>query len=763
MKPRNLISGLLILCFFAALNSAQLVPDQYSTSLNLLAGDVRTQTIYINNTGNTTQDDILSALGGGTIPSSWITLPPLILSIQPSQKVSASFTIVIPGSTTSGNYSSYIFFQSDSGQNFRHNVSLSIIGTTTTTVTSSSTTTTLTEDNWDTIISGKYMNEGDVATWQDSNDNDYALEMYYVEGSTLKARLTRNDNQISRNTLHEGDKQYMGSHYQLELIRLKATDDTYQAKVNLYADDYYKVTMNGTTSTDYPYILINNQRFPLNTALDFGTFLMKITYIGWNGVYITISGSQTSNYLNTYSYQQPSNIACLTNQDCEIVSGTILNVISTDTQTATIKVKSKNNMLVRMYTGTDTSSYSMTQNNPFSKLTITLCGGKVKPGAKAIFCVLDPTTSTPVTGTFALNQENAKTADIRQGYAEIFIPKDLICPVTVTAIVDGQPTMQMINSCDDTGSTAPEITGMYNTTSTISNPTMTITLSNTQPFINTVLTVTIRSSGTPLEQVNLDIKKPDGTTDTQKTDSDGSITYTPDKAGDYQITASKAGFNDQKGTFKARLHNLGIQIVPDKLKYTIGDTISLGISDADTNTPITGATIMVNGQRIFSSGFQLADKGTYTITADYTNYQTATRNLNVLDVTAVTSTVNLKVGENSTILLNNPTDWKIMKDGQVIQYGTGSSITFTPPEGGQYSIVADSRTIGTYEASGFNWTIMIGLLVVIAVVLIIVIAKKGSADKNLIASRQGSTKSQKDMAAIMEKIREGKVEVGSFQ
>jgi hypothetical protein len=804
MKKTSPLPGFLLILLLATFSTAALTVSPNSRMIELEQGQQQTFSFSIGNDGNGTEENIFSTSGG--IPSSWISLPPNLNEIYPSQEIPLYYTIDIPSNAGTGTYNAFIQLTSDTSA-VQHEFDLTVTGASATTTTNPTTTTTLPtdwKDEWDEILDNEVIIEDDeYAIWGD--DDEFKLKVTTVYSSSIKAKFYEDGDLKKTVTIQEDDWAEIDPDFRVELHR--ADNDDEEAKISIWSQDNdHKVTITDTSIEDFEYTLVSEGKYGIGTVIDFSEFIAKIEYTGWNGIYLSI---QPSAY-NLFGVQQQGGQqqyhSCLKGTYCTIYPGTMLMVEDTDSQSATITVKSKNNLLVRSYDPTayyGGSAYPFqqqqtgTQPNPFypmqqqqqagtDEVDITLCGGQVAPGAKAIFCINKKSsnifyqTSEKADGTFILNVPNAQSVDIRQGLAEMFIPPSLSCPVTATAIVDGEPHITLINCGPAGGSTDGTDTSTnwgwstgYSCSDGVRNgdeeavdcggddcdpctKNLQVSLSTTNMLKGETVTITVRDEDNDLmDGVTIEIEKPNGGIIT-KTTSNGQSSYTTEETGVHDVLVQKSGYKDHQTSFQARAKQLRVDISPGG-PYMVGDTISITVRDQDSGNQVS-AEVWINGERAFGS-YTFEKKGSYSVVARYSDYQEKSSSLEAKEVTRIVSPPILTKGEESKVKLNNDEQWEVTFNGEVIAYGTGKDITFIPEEAGAYSIVTGDTTLGTYSMSSFNYMYVIALLGMLSVLLVVAIIRKGKTAKEGPAKSKLGNKGVED---VLKKIKEDKVEVTTF-
>lgn len=154
--------------------------------------------------------------------------------------------------------------------------------------------------------------------------------------------------------------------------------------------------------------------------------------------------------------------------------------------------------------------------------------------------------------------------------------------------------------------------------------TFTISVSKSPIFQGETLTVTINDGNTPVASADVSFGE-----ETEKTGTDGTVTFiVPDpgvESAIYTIKASKVGYYDKERSITV-LKKYKISIVlPSKAETEKKFTVTI----IARGQKLAGATVTFEGKTVTSDGDGKASftapnkKGTYTMTAEYENYETA--------------------------------------------------------------------------------------------------------------------------------------------
>lgn len=212
---------------------------------------------------------------------------------------------------------------------------------------------------------------------------------------------------------------------------------------------------------------------------------------------------------------------------------------------------------------------------------------------------------------------------------------------------------------------------------------------------------------------------------------DFSFEYLFEFRKNYELRGKAPGYEDLVQTINIDPKSIEIYISP-----TSGDENTV----FNITTSIPNSTLAINGFAVTNPYFSTISPGQNTITASKDGYASSTINISVEGFPRINAGgANFKKGEKQTLTLSKEANWTVYYQKSVDSVerevyddltGQGSSIEFTPKKSGIYTIDADGRNIGTYQADGFSlsnkWWIMPVwgwlLLVLGTIILFVVIA-----------------------------------------
>ncbi|MBM3308981.1 MAG: hypothetical protein FJY77_01885, partial [Candidatus Altiarchaeales archaeon] len=127
-----------------------------------------------------------------------------------------------------------------------------------------------------------------------------------------------------------------------------------------------------------------------------------------------------------------------------------------------------------------------------------------------------------------------------------------------------------------------------------SKPPLTIVITPTPQEVNGVVSIVVMSNSDTVSGVTLTITKPEGGKEVKTTNNEGKVTYTPNKAGQYTVLASKDGYQNSSEPFIVS-SAFNIQTSPEASSLFYGSDLTITVYDATTNIPVSSALISGTG------------------------------------------------------------------------------------------------------------------------------------------------------------------------
>ena len=229
------------------------------------------------------------------------------------------------------------------------------------------------------------------------------------------------------------------------------------------------------------------------------------------------------------------------------------------------------------------------------------------------------------------------------------------------------------------------------------------------------------------------------------TSSDGTLRYTPDKAGTLQVQAKLEGYPDGSGSMLVRsmkeVRRLALNVPPEALK---GETFLITVTGGLNLSPMEDVDVSFDDLFIGSTDTQGTVTyssnvtGEHTVKASKEEHDDVSKNMKVvssLDVTnltlsegpkagkafKVTATVDNRgpVADNLTYDLKVNGETVTSKD-VVVEPGQSAEVAFeyTPTEPGVYKVEVGGRgqTVTVAEADKLNW-MLIGLILILLIAI----------------------------------------------
>ena len=644
------------------------------------------------------------------------------------------------------------------------------------------------DKNFYEIIDEDWLEEGREVSF-----NGYDFTVVSLRSSYIKVDLFEDgDDIVDNKKCYKGQETALGSHFKIFVHKIDS--DEGKAKITLFADEEF----DEVESNIYKYTLFENVQFNAGTWLSFeyGQFYLHINTLA-------DTGARIDYYAQT---NQPEIHSCFINSDCKI--GDVLITIKSiargttiGTGTAVITLKSKKQYMV--YRGSSPlqgqgqgqfdqfqdpwQSQSPWQTQPQGSqgnLYISIAGGKIAPTNKVIFFIKDYNNMPVKTGTLTIDLLEPVSVDIHEGLATVRFPPMVECPILLTATATGyQTSPQVFTSCSEEGSEgtwwSTYASSKANCSDGIKNChdgacevgidcggscspcKLTLSLSPTTPSMGTTVTVVVTSANKGMENVDVTIQKPDGTTETYTSDADGKAEFTIDKSGTYTVSAEKEDYAKAEKKVSTKAKTMSISISPTN--PDVGDNVYVSIL-GEGGGAINPTTLTVNSLPIPTKTFQVRAEGEYTIVAENPSYDKAEHTFKVYGLPyLVSQPPEFKLNEMNRFQLDRPVAWTILKDGIVVDSGTQSSFDYTPTDAGTYSIVASGTELATYTAGGgYSIATFFIFFVACALIIVVILAKKGKVK----VKEGGGLKDKKkadEVQGILDKIQKGKdVEVSAF-
>ena len=144
-----------------------------------------------------------------------------------------------------------------------------------------------------------------------------------------------------------------------------------------------------------------------------------------------------------------------------------------------------------------------------------------------------------------------------------------------------------------------------------------ISITPTPAEVSSAVTITVFSNGQPVQGASLTITKPGGGKSVITTDSGGAASYLPEQSGQYSVSASKQGYQNDSEPFTVN-SAFTVQL-PDASSIVYGSDLTITVLDSSTNVPVANALIsgtgVAYGSRTNSMGqftFKLGASGQYS-------------------------------------------------------------------------------------------------------------------------------------------------------
>ena len=210
---------------------------------------------------------------------------------------------------------------------------------------------------------------------------------------------------------------------------------------------------------------------------------------------------------------------------------------------------------------------------------------------------------------------------------------------------------------------------------------------------------------------------------------------------DYEVRGKSPGYDDLIQTFKISPKPITIVISP-----TSGDTSTI----FSINTSVENATLFVNDAVIENPYSGTLKGGLNVIKAVKKGYTTTTTNLSVTNLIRILSGgENFKKGALQTFILNQNTSYKVYYQNSMdatsvdlLTFGDGTKIEFTPDKKGFYKIEANGTIVGRmYEIKGFSfkdkwwfmpawvWILLIAGIIILTIIIMAVRRSNTYEDK----------------------------------
>ncbi|OPX84455.1 MAG: PEGA domain protein [Pelotomaculum sp. PtaB.Bin104] len=150
------------------------------------------------------------------------------------------------------------------------------------------------------------------------------------------------------------------------------------------------------------------------------------------------------------------------------------------------------------------------------------------------------------------------------------------------------------------------------------------------------------NSNNPINNAEVTLNGPNGYSSTQITDNNGQTTFDSLAEGSYTVSVSKTGYESESATVNAdecRPYEIEIGLTPGggDDEPCIEREIKVSVYDTDSNNPIEGAEVTLNGPDNYSStkstieglaAFDNLTEGSYTVSVSKTGYESESATVN---------------------------------------------------------------------------------------------------------------------------------------
>ena len=282
----------------------------------------------------------------------------------------------------------------------------------------------------------------------------------------------------------------------------------------------------------------------------------------------------------------------------------------------------------------------------------------------------------------------------------------------------------------------------------------TLTLSVPGAVVDRRVAIGVKSGSTALAGVAIQVDgKNIGNTDTA-----GSISYTPEKTGTFDVTAKKSGYNDAKGSLvvrtaeeartasaleQANATGTDQLTINAPAQVAKGENFLITIVQGINQTPVEEARMSLDNQSIGNTSAQgtltysLNATGEHTLKAEKEGYDASSKKITVTSLVKVQS---LNVPDKARAGQDLKIAASVQNTGQVpdsrklelkvndkvvdsknvtLQPGENTTVNFSykPKEPGTYRLSLDgqSKTVNVEKAETSNWLIALILVLLIAI------------------------------------------------
>ncbi len=281
-----------------------------------------------------------------------------------------------------------------------------------------------------------------------------------------------------------------------------------------------------------------------------------------------------------------------------------------------------------------------------------------------------------------------------------------------------------------------------------------LTLTVPEAAVDNTVTISVKSGSTALAGVAIQV---DGNT-VGTTDSAGSIRYTPDKTGTFEVIAKKSGYSDVRGSLVVRTaEEARTAAAMEQANATVanqltmnapaqvakGENFAITIVQGINQTQVEEAGIFFDDESIGNTSeqgtltYSVNVTGDHTLKAEKEGYDSISKKITVTSLVQVNSlslpdkasagqNIKIAAGVQNTGQVPDSRNLELRVDGNLtdsknvtLQAGENKTIDFSykPKDPGTYRISLDgqSKTINVEKAQTSNWLVALILILLIAI------------------------------------------------
>lgn len=229
----------------------------------------------------------------------------------------------------------------------------------------------------------------------------------------------------------------------------------------------------------------------------------------------------------------------------------------------------------------------------------------------------------------------------------------------------------------------------------------------------------------------------------------------------YCVNATKEGYAPVKKCFQPALMESKIKIVPEP---EVGRLCVVSLVDV-LGRPLQDAELEIDGEKYSNQASLTFDEGEHKIIGRAKGYKEARYSFTLTPKFSYSiQNKPEKVGEELIITFNIPATWSIEKEengkSEVVDYGSGENIEFTPDEAGKYYVIANDEVITSFKVSQTSFLPSIPLpnihpIIIIAVmILILLVFFFFSKPKRAVKAGYGRLGEPREKPSVLKEIEE---------